>query len=580
MRPTAISLLPVAVSLAACAGAASPPPPVAPPVAVVLPAPGPPPAPSDPEALAVVAAPPRVCELTRPLERGPIELAVLPKVDVFGQIGAGVVTVAFGEPGAFAEVRSTGWTLRGIPSVEATRVSAARWIAFGGVLYASKRDRFPVEGTRNGKLVLRAPGVAGFTSADGATTRETSCAEVSLVADPDGALGRDLPPAFVPTKTAQTMILRRGQPVPISAEADGPAGGTIDADDTDVNVTLLERRGKRARVRMGHLAGWVDGSVVVPLAAAPPKKKATQETAQFGMIGLLSAGGDGEDAAPEVHQPAAAATKPAVATATTASPVACASDVRLVVDWTSSGSIAASAGATPTARRYVVGVIPAGKPVRVVERGPELSTVTLGDGAFLPRGFARLAVPSRDIASGCTSITAPPEPAAKPPTPAPDGDDTGDAVDQLAVTTKDDGADVGHGGIAFTGEPGGIGGIGLSGLGVGGRSKAAPRLREGAVQVTGRLPPEVVQRIVRQNFGRFRLCYENGLRANPSLAGRVSTRFVIDKTGAVSITRDEGSDLPSASTVACVVRGFGNLSFPQPEGGIVSVLFPITFSPR
>jgi hypothetical protein len=103
---------------------------------------------------------------------------------------------------------------------------------------------------------------------------------------------------------------------------------------------------------------------------------------------------------------------------------------------------------------------------------------------------------------------------------------------------------------------------------------------DGATLSSAGLPSEVVRRIVRQNFGRFRLCYENGLRANPSLAGRVSTRFVIDKTGAVSITRDEGSDLPSASTVACVVRGFGNLSFPQPEGGIVSVLFPITFSPR
>ena len=42
---------------------------------------------------------------------------------------------------------------------------------------------------------------------------------------------------------------------------------------------------------------------------------------------------------------------------------------------------------------------------------------------------------------------------------------------------------------------------------------------QGATQVNGRLPPEVIQRIVRQNFGRFRLCYENGLRNNPNLAG-------------------------------------------------------------
>jgi len=30
---------------------------------------------------------------------------------------------------------------------------------------------------------------------------------------------------------------------------------------------------------------------------------------------------------------------------------------------------------------------------------------------------------------------------------------------------------------------------------------------------------------------------------------------------------------------SCVVRQFGNLSFPQPEGGIVTVVYPITFTP-
>ena len=58
-----------------------------------------------------------------------------------------------------------------------------------------------------------------------------------------------------------------------------------------------------------------------------------------------------------------------------------------------------------------------------------------------------------------------------------------------------------------------------------GRTRTGPSLREGAVQVNGRLPPEVIQRIVRQNFGRFRLCYEDGLKSNPELAGRVTVKF-------------------------------------------------------
>ncbi|MCL2777273.1 MAG: AgmX/PglI C-terminal domain-containing protein [Polyangiaceae bacterium] len=108
--------------------------------------------------------------------------------------------------------------------------------------------------------------------------------------------------------------------------------------------------------------------------------------------------------------------------------------------------------------------------------------------------------------------------------------------------------------------------------------KALP-MRTGPITVNGRLPPEVIQRIVRQNFGRFRLCYENGLRNNPSLSGRVAVRFVVDRSGAVSTTQDGGSQLPDQGVVSCVVRAFGNLSFPQPEGGIVTVIYPITFTP-
>ena len=107
----------------------------------------------------------------------------------------------------------------------------------------------------------------------------------------------------------------------------------------------------------------------------------------------------------------------------------------------------------------------------------------------------------------------------------------------------------------------------------------APHLRDTTPNVNGRLPAEVIQRIVRQNFGRFRLCYENSLRNNPNLQGRVTVKFVIDRSGAVGMTADGGSDIPDSGVVQCVVRGFGNLSFPQPEGGMVTVVYPILFDP-
>jgi hypothetical protein len=95
----------------------------------------------------------------------------------------------------------------------------------------------------------------------------------------------------------------------------------------------------------------------------------------------------------------------------------------------------------------------------------------------------------------------------------------------------------------------------------------------------GRLPPEAIQRIIRQNHGLFRACYEQGIRRNPALEGRVVVRFVIGRDGAVSNAGNGGSALPDPAVIACVVRAFYGLSFPQPEGGIVTVVYPLAFSP-
>jgi hypothetical protein len=149
----------------------------------------------------------------------------------------------------------------------------------------------------------------------------------------------------------------------------------------------------------------------------------------------------------------------------------------------------------------------------------------------------------------------------------------------------------------------GSGGLGLSGIGEGGGGASAsggtaqgfgsghgrlgashvtraPAVRAGATMVSGRLPPEVIQRIVRQNFGRFRACYERGLVHDHRLTGRISVRFTIDRSGAVSQVADGGSDLPDTEVIACVVQAFTNLTFPEPAGEIVSVIYPILFSPE
>jgi hypothetical protein len=102
---------------------------------------------------------------------------------------------------------------------------------------------------------------------------------------------------------------------------------------------------------------------------------------------------------------------------------------------------------------------------------------------------------------------------------------------------------------------------------------------DGATLSSAGLPPEVIRRIVRQNFGRFRLCYENGLRTDPTLAGSVRTRFVIESDGAVGTVSDAGSLMSDAGVVACVQRAFGGLAFPEPSGGSMAVTYSLSFAP-
>lgn len=185
------------------------------------------------------------------------------------------------------------------------------------------------------------------------------------------------------------------------------------------------------------------------------------------------------------------------------------------------------------------------------------------------------------------------------------GNDARSALGNMWNQTLDEAGGSGGLGLTGIGEGGGsrFEGIGVgrlgtinhgSGLGDGnefgfGRSRNIGRaghtvkspslVRVGTASINGHLPPEVIQRIVRQNFGRFKLCYENGLRTNPNLQGRVSVRFVINRDGGVGSAVSGGSDLPDSGVVSCVTRAFYGLSFPQPDSGIVTVSYPIVFSP-
>lgn len=94
-----------------------------------------------------------------------------------------------------------------------------------------------------------------------------------------------------------------------------------------------------------------------------------------------------------------------------------------------------------------------------------------------------------------------------------------------------------------------------------------------------RLKKSVVREIVRLNYGAFRTCYEHGLAVQNDLTGEVNVRFIIERDGTVVRAWLGDITLPNCSVVECIRRGFLTIEFPKPNGGTVSVLYPIVLKP-
>ena len=94
---------------------------------------------------------------------------------------------------------------------------------------------------------------------------------------------------------------------------------------------------------------------------------------------------------------------------------------------------------------------------------------------------------------------------------------------------------------------------------------------------SGHLDPDVLRRVLRVHTAAFRRCYEAGLAKNPALEGRLTLSLVIDATGAVTSAEDT-PPLADRAVAACVRRHAKTIVFPSPEGGGVSVVYPLVFA--
>lgn len=94
---------------------------------------------------------------------------------------------------------------------------------------------------------------------------------------------------------------------------------------------------------------------------------------------------------------------------------------------------------------------------------------------------------------------------------------------------------------------------------------------------SGHLDPEVLRRVLRLHTATFRRCYEAGLAKDPKLEGRLTLSLVIDPSGAVTSAEDT-PPFADRAVAACVQRHAKTIVFPAPEGGSVSVVYPLVFA--
>jgi TonB family protein len=139
---------------------------------------------------------------------------------------------------------------------------------------------------------------------------------------------------------------------------------------------------------------------------------------------------------------------------------------------------------------------------------------------------------------------------------------------------------------------GGLGSLGASGAGGkevqggGALSERAPAGRinlEGGEDIggSGEFDAKLVTAEVKKRLRAIQICYEQQLRRNPGLQGKVVVEFTIEQSGTVSKATATANTTNDPAVASCVVDTVKRFRFnPGPEGGSVTYSYPFVFAPQ
>jgi biopolymer transport protein ExbD len=142
---------------------------------------------------------------------------------------------------------------------------------------------------------------------------------------------------------------------------------------------------------------------------------------------------------------------------------------------------------------------------------------------------------------------------------------------------------IGTGGLGGLGTRGsGLGGGGSgygSGGGVFGDGATGTQFTEDPI-ILGAIDKDDIEEVIRAHLPQIRYCYQRELTKQPDLAGKVTVKFVIGKSGTVSSASTKATTLNNEAVESCVTSRFMRMQFPAPVGGgIVIVSYPFLFKP-
>ena len=135
------------------------------------------------------------------------------------------------------------------------------------------------------------------------------------------------------------------------------------------------------------------------------------------------------------------------------------------------------------------------------------------------------------------------------------------------------GEDIGIGGFETKGRSGKVAALKKKEKAVSGSMK------EQTPEVDGALDRSKVDRVIKRKTPALKACYEQALKRNPGLKGKLIIRFEINTRGRTTSISFGGS-LKSGQVESCIKKRVKTWRFPRPDGGSVFVDYPIVFTPR